>query len=150
MMTLTETINADIKTAMLAREKDTLNALRAVKSALLLEATKDGSGEVSEEAGLKILNKLMKQRMESLEIYNTQGREDLANEEKLQAAVIAKYLPAQMTAEELRVEITNIIAETGAKSIADLGKVMGIASKKLSGKADGKAISELVKQLLQS
>ena len=100
MMTLTETINADIKTAMLAREKDTLNALRAVKSALLLEATKDGSGEVSEEAGLKILNKLMKQRMESLEIYNTQGREDLANEEKLQAAVIAKYLPAQMTAEE--------------------------------------------------
>jgi uncharacterized protein len=148
-MTLTEIINADIKSAMLAKEKEKLNALRAIKSALLLEATKDGSGEVNEEAGLKILNKLMKQRMESLEIYTTQGREDLANEEKLQAEVIAKYLPAQMTAEELKIEITNIINQTGAKTMADLGKVMGVASKKLSGKADGRAISELVKQMLQ-
>ncbi len=149
-MDLTTRINNDIKTAMLAKEKDKLNALRSIKSALLLEATKGGGSEIDEETGLKILQKQYKQRIEAADIYREQGREDMLADEMLQAEVIAAYLPKALTTEEVTAAITEIIAEVGASTPADLGKVMGVASKKLSGKADGKLISETVKQLLSS
>ena len=147
-MNLTERINNDIKDAMKAGEKDKLMALRDIKSKLLLEMTKDGSGEVDDNRGIAILNKLYKQRMESIDIYKTQGREDLIEEETKQAHVIAAYLPEQLSAEKLEAEIKLIIASSGASGAGDLGKVMGVASKALAGKADGKAISEMVKKLL--
>lgn len=147
-MNLTERINNDIKDAMKAGEKDKLMALRDIKSKLLLEMTKDGSGEVDDNRGIAILNKLFKQRMESIDIYKTQGREDLIEEETKQAHVIAAYLPEQLSTEKLEAEIKLIIASSGASGVGDLGKVMGVASKALAGKADGKAISEMVKKLL--
>ncbi len=147
-MNLTERINNDIKDAMKAGEKDKLMALRDIKSKLLLEMTKDGSGEVDDNRGIAILNKLYKQRMESIDIYKTQGREDLIEEETKQAHVIAAYLPEQLSNEKLEAEIKLIIASSGASGAGDLGKVMGVASKALAGKADGKAISEMVKKLL--
>jgi len=147
-MNLTERINNDIKDAMKAGEKDKLMALRDIKSKLLLEMTKDGSGEVDDNRGIAILNKLYKQRMESIDIYKTQGREDLIEEETKQAQVIAAYLPEQLSTEKLENEIKLIIASAGASGAGDLGKVMGVASKALAGKADGKAISEMVKKLL--
>jgi len=148
-MNLTERINNDIKEAMKAGEKDKLMALRDIKSKLLLEMTSAGAGgEVDDSRGIAILNKLYKQRMESMEIYRTQGREDLLAEETKQAEVIAAYLPKQMTQEELTATLQEIIAQVGASSPSDLGKVMGVASKSLAGKADGKAISETVKRLL--
>lgn len=147
-MDLTAQINEDIKTAMKAREKEKLAALRAIKSALLLEATKDGSGEVDEAMGMKILQKLHKQRMEAANIYKEQDRKEQYDEEMLQAEVISSYLPAKMSSEELEAAIKAIIAKVGASSPADMGKVMGVASKELSGKADGKEISVVVKQLL--
>ncbi len=147
-MNLTERINNDIKDAMKAGEKDKLMALRDIKSKLLLEMTKDGSGEVDDNRGIAILNKLYKQRMESIDIYKTQGREDLIEEETKQAHVIAAYLPEQLSTEKLEAEIKLIIASSGASGAGDLGKVMGVASKALAGKADGKAISEMVKKLL--
>jgi uncharacterized protein YqeY len=148
-MNLTERINNDIKEAMKAGEKDKLMALRDIKSKLLLEMTSAGAGgEVDDSRGIAILNKLYKQRMESMEIYRTQGREDLLAEETKQAEVIAAYLPKQMTQEELTAALQEIIAQVGASSPSDLGKVMGVASKSLAGKADGKAISETVKRLL--
>ncbi|RLA17703.1 MAG: GatB/YqeY domain-containing protein [Gammaproteobacteria bacterium] len=150
-MALIDTINADIKAAMLAREKDKLESLRAIKSALLLEATKDGAGgEVSEEIGAKVLQKLYKQRKESAALYTEQGREDLAAVEVSQAAVIEAYLPAQMSEDEIRAEVTAVIAATGATSMADMGKVMGMANGKMAGKADGKVIAGIVKELLGS
>lgn len=147
-MSLTDRINADIKQAMLAKETVKLTALRAIKSALMLEATKDGSGEVSEEAGMKILNKLYKQRKESAQIYQDQDREDLAGEELAQAEVIELYLPQQLSKDEISSIVAEIVSETGASSMADMGKVMGMATQKMAGKADGKVISEVVRGLL--
>ncbi len=147
-MTLTEQINADVKEAMKAREKEKLAALRAIKSALMLEATKDGSGEVSEEAGMKILQKLHKQRKDAAALYKEQGRDDLLHDEVFQAGIIEAYLPAQMSEDEIGAVVKEIIAKTGASSPADMGKVMGAAMGQLSGKADGKIISMLVKKHL--
>lgn len=147
-MNLTDQINNDIKEAMKAREADKLSALRDVKSKLLLEATKDGNSELDEATGLKILNKLYKQRVEAAEIYKEQGREDLASDELSQAEVIKAYLPEKMSPEKLKEAVTAIIAEIGASSMADMGKVMGKASAKLAGKADGKDISTLVREML--
>lgn len=147
-MSLFDKINADIKQAMLAKETVKLTALRAIKSALMLEATKDGSGEVSEEAGMKILNKLYKQRKESAQIYQDQGREDLVSEELAQAEIIEAYLPKQLSKEEITSIVNEIITETGASSMADMGKVMGAATKKMVGQADGKVISEVVRGVL--
>lgn len=147
-MSLELKINDDIKQAMLARNKDLLEALRAVKSALLLAKTEKADSTVDEEAEIKILQKLVKQRRETAEIYASQNRQDLADIENFQAGVIQKYLPEQMGDEELTGIIKGIIAEVGATSIKDMGKVMGVAAKKLAGKADNKAISEKVKQIL--
>lgn len=147
-MSLELKINDDIKQAMLARNKDLLEALRAVKSALLLAKTEKGDPTVNEEAEIKMLQKLVKQRRETAEIYTAQNRKDLADIENFQADVIQKYLPEQMGEEELTAIIKGIIAEVGATSVKDMGKVMGAAAKKLAGKADNKAISEKVKQIL--
>lgn len=147
-MDFTERINADIKAAMLAKEKEKLNALRAIKSALLLEATKGGDGTIDEATAIKILQKLHKQRMEAADIYRAQQREDLLQEEMVQADVIASYLPKAMSAEELTEAIKTIVQQVGAIGPQDLGKVMGVASKELAGKADGKSISETVKKIL--
>lgn len=148
-MSLEKLINDDIKAAMLARDKQKLEALRAVKSAILLAKTdKGGAGEIEEDAEMKILQKLVKQRRESAEIYKQQGRAALAEEEIFQLAIIEKYLPAQMSEEDVKKIIKEIIAETGAASIKDMGRVMGLATKKLAGKADNKLISGLVKELL--
>ncbi|HKL07140.1 MAG TPA: GatB/YqeY domain-containing protein [Bacteroidales bacterium] len=147
-MHLQNQIDQDIKQAMLAKEKDKLVALRAVKSALLLAKTEKSSSELSEEAEIKLLQKLVKQRKESAEIYQQQGRNDLAEKELSEAKIIENYLPAQMSDEELTGSIKVIIDEVGASTMADMGKVMGIANKKLAGKAQGKAIADKVKSLL--
>jgi uncharacterized protein YqeY len=147
-MNLTDQINNDIKSAMKAREKDKLAALRDIKAKLLLEATKDGSSELDEATGLKILNKLYKQRIEAADIYKEQNREDLAVDELSQAEVIKAYLPEKMSPEKLKETVEAIVAQTGASSMADMGKVMGMASAQLAGKADGKDISKLVRELL--
>jgi uncharacterized protein YqeY len=148
-MSLEKLINDDIKAAMLARDKQKLEALRAVKAAILLAKTdKGGAGDVEEDTEMKILQKLVKQRRESAEIYKQQGRAALAEEEIFQLAIIEKYLPAQMSNEEVKKIIKEIIAETGAATIKDMGRVMGLATKKLAGKADNKLISGLVKELL--
>ncbi|MEA2105742.1 MAG: GatB/YqeY domain-containing protein [Bacteroidota bacterium] len=147
-MSLQKQIDQDIKQAMLAKEKDKLVALRAIKSALLLAKTEKGSAELSDEAELKLLQKLVKQRKESAEIYQQQGRNDLADKELDEAKIIENYLPEPMSDEELTGLIKGIIDEVGASTMADMGKVMGIANKKLAGKAEGKAIAEKVKLLL--
>jgi uncharacterized protein YqeY len=146
-MSFTEKINADIKTAMLAKDKERLAALRDIKSKLLLEAT-SGSGEVSEEAAMKIVLKLHKQRMETYTLYVEQNREDLAADELFQAKVIEEYMPKMMSEDEIRAEVTSAIVLTGAASPQDMGKVMGVLTGKLAGKADGKVISTLVKEAL--
>lgn len=146
-MSLTDKINADIKTAMLAREKEKLEALRAIKAALLLEATK-GSNEVTPEIEAKILAKLYKQRVESAEIFKQQGRADLEEPEMFQANIIKTYLPEQMSEEQVKAAVQEVITAVGATSAADMGKVMGPVMQKLNGKADGKLISAIVKQLL--
>jgi uncharacterized protein YqeY len=146
-MTFTEKINADIKSAMLAKEKEKLAALRDIKSKLLLEST-SGNGEVTEEAALKIIMKLHKQRMETYTLYMEQNREDLAKEELDQAKVIEAYLPKMLTEEEVRLEVQNTISELGVTSPQEIGKVMGVLTKKLAGKADGKIISALAKEEL--
>jgi uncharacterized protein YqeY len=148
-MTFTERINADIKSAMLAKEKEKLAALRDIKSKLLLEST-SGNGEVTEEAALKIIMKLHKQRMETYTLYIEQNREDLANEELDQAKVIEAYLPKMLSEEEVRLEVKNTIAELGVTSPQEIGKVMGVLTKKLAGKADGKIISALAKEELSN
>ncbi len=147
-MSLTEKINHDIKEAMKAKDKEKLFALRAVKSALLLAATEKGNQEISEESEIKILQKLVKQRLDSAQIYQEQGRDDMAKEELFQAEVIKQYLPEQLSEEEIKSIVSDIIAETGAASMKDMGKVMGLATKKMQGKADGKLISTIVKQML--
>jgi uncharacterized protein len=146
-MTFTERINADIKNAMLAKEKDKLAALRDIKSKLMLEAT-SGAGEVSEETAMKIVMKLHKQRMETYQLYIEQNREDLANDEIFQAKVIEEYLPKMLTEDEVRNEVKNAISQTGAKGPQEMGKVMGVLSSKLAGKADGKLIASIVKEEL--
>jgi uncharacterized protein len=147
-MSLTDKINADIKAAMLAKEKEKLDALRAIKAGILLAQT---SGEaVTPESEIKMLQKMVKQRRESAEIYKTQNREDLVKIELDQAAVIETYLPAQMSKDEITVVVKNIIAQTGATSAKDMGKVMGVAAKELAGKADNKIVSTIVKELLNS
>jgi len=145
-MSLVDKINADIKSAMLAKEKEKLEALRSVKAALLLAQT---SGEpITEDSEIKLLQKLIKQRKEAADIYKTQNRMDLAEPEIFQANIIQQYLPAQMGEEEIKTIIKNIIAQLNATSIKDMGKVMGIASKELAGKADNRMVSDIVKQLL--
>lgn len=148
-MSLELNVNAAIKAAMLAKSEAELRALRAIKAAILLAKTAEGGGaELTEDDETKLLQKLAKQRKDSLEIFRKQNREDLAVKEEEELAVIDKYLPKQMDETELRAAITAIIATTGASSPADMGKVMGVATKQLAGKADGKAISALVKELL--
>lgn len=148
-MSLKIQIEADIKKAMLAREKDELKALRAIKSMILLaETEKGGSGEVSEDAEMKLLMKAVKQRKDSAQIYMDQGREDLLAIEQAEIAVIEKYLPQQLSESEIRAELEKIIAQVGASGPQDMGKVMGMASKAMAGKADGKTISVIVKSIL--
>ncbi len=148
-MSLFDQINEDIKKAMLNKEpKDRLEALRAIKAAFLLAKTEKAGVELTSDLELKILNKLVKQRKESAEIYKTQNREDLASKEIAEAEVIEKYLPAPLSIEELEKGIKEIIERLGAKTIAEMGKVMGSANKEFAGRADGKQISDLVKKLL--
>lgn len=148
-MALFEQVNEDIKKAMLARDKVSLEALRGIKKEFLEAKTaKNSDGELSDETAVKILQKMVKQRKESAAIFTEQGRTDLAENELSEASVIEKYLPAQMSDEELTAAIKEIIAEVGAVSAKEMGKVMGVASKKLAGKAEGKAISDKVKSLL--
>jgi uncharacterized protein len=149
-MELENRINADLKQAMIARESRKLEALRGIKAAILLAKTsKEAAGnELSEEAGLKLLQKLIKQRQESADIYKSNGRNDLAEEELFQAAVIEHYLPEQLNDEEIRPGLEKIIRETGASGIKDMGRVMGLASKEFAGKADNKVIADLVKKIL--
>src|SRR5690349_15506852 len=148
-MALEQTIMAEMKKAMLAKDEKTLRSVRAIKAAIILAKTSEGSGgELKEADETKLLQKLVKQRKDSLEIYQQQKRTDLAQKEQEEIEVIEKFLPQQLSAEELQLEIKKIIAETGATSSADMGKVMGVATKKLSGKADGKTISATVRDLL--
>lgn len=145
-MALEEKINADIKAAMLAKESAKLEALRAVKSAILLLKTSPEG--YTDETELKALQKMVKQRKETADVYNGQGRADLAEVELAQAAIIEVYLPKQMSEVEIKAEVEKIIASVGASSPADMGKVMGAATKALAGKADGKVVSTIVKELL--
>ena len=148
-MSLELDINAGIKAAMLGKKEAELRALRAIKAAILVAKTAEGaSAELTEADESKLLQKLAKQRKDSLEIFRTQNREDLAVKEQEELEVIERFLPKQMSEAELRTAITDIITSTGASSPADMGKVMGVATKQLAGKADGKAISALVKELL--
>lgn len=147
-MTLEERINADIKAAMLAKERKKLDALRAVKSAILLLKTNGSGDAISEEAEIACLQKLVKQRKESAELYKQQNRMDLYEDEAFQQAVIEAYLPEQMSEEEIRTALQQIISETGASSVKDMGKVMGAAQKAFAGKADNKLVSTIVKELL--
>jgi uncharacterized protein YqeY len=144
-------IGEDIKSAMLAREKVRLEALRAIKKEFLEAKTAKGAdGELSDETAIKILQKMVKQRKDSAQIYQTQHRPELAAKELEEIACIEVYLPKQMSTEELEAVLQEIIRETGASSAKDMGKVMGVASKKLSGKAEGRIISETVQRLLNT
>lgn len=148
-MSLEERINQDIKAAMLAKEKVCLEALRAIKSAIIIEKT---SGEhkdtLTPEVEIRLLQRQYKQRKDAADIYIKGGRQELADKEMAEAEVIEKYLPKMLSESELKAEIEKIIAQVGAKSASDMGKVMGVATKALAGKAEGKAISALVKQIL--
>jgi uncharacterized protein YqeY len=148
-MSLEQKIMGELKTAMLAKNEAALRSLRAVKAAILLAKTSEGAGgELKEEDETKLLQKLVKQRKDSLEIFEQQNRADLAKKEKEEIEVIEKFLPKQLSAGELKEIVSKIIADVGASSPADMGKVMGAATKQLAGKADGKTISALVKELL--
>jgi uncharacterized protein YqeY len=148
-MTLEEKIMAELKTAMLAKDEKALRSLRAIKAAILNARTAEGAGgTLKEEDEIKLLQKLVKQRKDSLEIFEKQNRQDLATKEKEEIEVIEKFLPKQLDEAELKEIISNIITQSGASSPADMGKVMGLANKQLSGKADGKTISRIVKELL--
>lgn len=146
-MSLEQKIMTDLKTAMLAKDEKGLRSLRAIKAAILLAKT-SGNGDLKEEDETKLLQKLVKQRKDSLEIYQQQNRPDLAQKEQEEIEIIEKFLPNQLSADELKEELLLVIKESGASSPADIGKVMGAATKKLAGKADGKTISALVKELL--
>lgn len=147
-MSLEQNIMAQMKDAMKAKDEAGLRGLRAIKAAILLAKTAGGSGEITADDEIKLLQKLVKQRKDSLDIFRQQNRTDLAQKEEEEIAIIEKFLPKQMDAEELKTIIAGIIAETGASSPADMGKVMGVASKQLAGQADGKTISAVVKELL--
>ena len=147
-MSLESTINEDLKQAMKAKDQVALRGIRAIKSAILLYNTSGASEELTQEKEIAILQKLIKQRQDSLDIYEKQGREDLAVVEREEIAVIMRYLPQQLSEAELNEAIRSIIQRTGASSMKDMGRVMGEASKELAGKADGKAISAVVKALL--
>jgi hypothetical protein len=150
-MSLWEQINEDLKKAMKEKDKYKLEALRAIKSQLLLLKTAEGgSGEITDEAALKVLQKMVKQRKESAQLYKENGREDLAEEELMQAKYIEQYLPKQMSEQELQEYLKALIDKLGAKSMRDMGKVMSVAMKELAGKADGKVISSIVKRLLSN
>ena len=148
-MSLEQKIMTDLKAAMLAKDEAALRSLRAVKAAILLAKTSEGAkGDLTEEDEQKLLQKLVKSRKDSLEIFTQQGRADLAEKEQQEIAVIEKFLPKQLTPDEIKAELQTIIASVGASSPADMGKVMGVATRQLAGKADGKTISALVKELL--
>jgi hypothetical protein len=148
-MSLEQKIMTELKAAMLAKDEAALRSLRAIKAAILLAKTSEGgSGELKEEDEIKLLQKMAKQRKDSLEIFQQQNRADLAKKEEEELAVIEKFLPKQLSPDEIKAELVRIIADTGATSPADMGKVMGVATRQLAGKADGKTISALVKQLL--
>ena len=148
-MSLFDQINEDIKKAMLNKEpKDKLDALRAIKAAFLIAKTEKANAELTDDIELKILNKLVKQRRESADIYKQQNRPDLYDKEVAEAKVIEAYLPAQMSIGEVEAIIKSVIEKIGAKAPSDMGKVMGAATKELAGKAEGKTISEIVKKLL--
>jgi uncharacterized protein YqeY len=150
-MSLKQQIDNDIKKAMLAKNKEELEALRAIKSLILLAETDKGStGDISADIENKLLQKAVKQRKESADIFKQQGRQELADKENFQLEVIGRYLPKQLSEEEILNSLKNIIQQVGAKGPQDMGKVMGTATKTLSGQADGKLISELVKKLLTS
>ena len=148
-MSLEQKIMTELKTAMLAKDEKGMRSLRAVKAAIILAKTAEGAGgELKEEDETKLLQKLVKQRKDSLEIYQQQNRTDLAQKEQEEIEVIEKFLPQQLSPEELKEILSKIIMEVGANSPADMGKVMGTATKQLAGKADGRAISAMVKELL--
>ncbi len=150
-MSLKQQIDNDIKSAMLAKNKEELTALRSVKSLILLaETEKGGSGDINQEVENKLLMKAAKQRKESAEIFQKEGREDLAKKELFELEVISRYLPKQLSEDEIGAEVKKIIEQVGAKGPQDMGKVMGTATKQLAGKADGKMISDIVKKLLAS
>ena len=150
-MNLEQKIMTELKAAMLAKDEKSLRSLRAIKAAILLAKTAEGgSGELKEDDEIKLLQKLVKQRKDSLEIFRQQNSTDLAQKEEEEIEVIEKFLPRQLSTDELKTELMAIIAETGASSPADMGKVMGAATKKLGGKADGKTISGIVKELLKN
>lgn len=150
-MSLKQTIDNDIKKAMLAKAKEELEALRGIKSQILLaETEKGGSGDIGQDVEMKLLTKAAKQRKESADIFTKEGREDLAKREMFQLEIINRYLPKQLTETEITEELKKIIATVGAKGPQDMGKVMGTATKQLAGKADGKVISDIVKKLLAS
>ena len=148
-MNLEQKVMADLKTAMLAKDEKGLRGLRAIKAAIILAKTAEGAnGELKEDDEVKLLQKLIKQRKDSLEIYEQQKRADLAQKEQEEIQIIEKFLPKQLSADELKIVISKIIADVGASSPADMGKVMSAATKQLAGKADGKTISSVVKELL--
>lgn len=148
-MALEENVMTNLKAAMLAKDEIALRSLRAIKAAIIIAKTSEGAGGVlKEEDEVKLLQKLVKQRKDSLEIYQKQNREDLAQKEIEEIVVIEKFLPKQLSAEELKEIISGIIKETGASSPAEMGKVIGVANKQLAGKADGKTIASVVKELL--
>lgn len=148
-MSLETKVMDDLKKAMLAKDEKSLRSLRAIKAAIIQAKTAEGAGgQIKDEEEIKLLQKLVKQRKDSLEIYEKQGREDLASKEREEIEVIEKFLPKQLSEEELKDIISGIILETGASSPSDMGKVMGAANKQLAGKADGKMIAGIVKQLL--
>ena len=148
-MNLEQKIMAEMKDAMKSKDEATLRGLRAIKAEIIKAKTEPGAGgEISADKEISMLQKMVKQRKDSLEIYQQQNRDDLAKKEQEEIAVIEKFLPKQLSEEELRSELKQIISETGASSPADMGKVMGAATKKLAGRADGKTISAAVKELL--
>ena len=148
-MSLKSRVESDIKDAMRAKDQDKLRALRAIKSMILLEETSGSStGDLSEDDELKLLTKAAKQRRESAEIFHAQGREDLAAKEEAELAFIEEFLPRQLTEDEIKAKLETIIAQVGASSPADMGKVMGVATKELAGQADGKVVAGLVRSLL--
>jgi len=150
-MSLKQKIDSDIKTAMLAKNKEELDALRSIKSMILLAETEKGvTADITSEAEGKILMKAAKQRKESAEIFQKENREDLAKRELFQLEIISRYLPKQLSSQEIEAILKNIIAQVGAKGPQDMGKVMGTATKQLAGQADGKVISELTKKLLSA
>ncbi len=148
-MSLETQVMTEMKDAMKARDEAALRGLRAIKAEIIKAKTEPGAnGQISEDGEMKLLQRLIKQRKDSLEIFTQQNRNDLAQKEKEEMDVIEKFMPAQLSSDELKEAVQNIIAETGASSPADMGKVMGVASKQLAGKADGKAISAMVKEQL--